>query len=97
MEEEGGAAWADQAAHKLLLLAFMGKIGHKQGVVARGCVLPALLAPGEGRAPGRWDELAPAAFTAAPLHTSSRAVFGTRRRKENKSEEMHLSSLFLGI
>lgn len=35
MEEEGGAAWADQAAHKLLFMAFMGKIGRKQGVVAR--------------------------------------------------------------
>lgn len=35
MEEEGGAAWADQAAHKLLFMAFMGKIGREQGVVAR--------------------------------------------------------------
>lgn len=52
VEEEQSAAWADQAAHKLLLLAFGGQIGHKQGVVARGpCargVLPVLLAPGEG-------------------------------------------------
>lgn len=30
----------------------------------------------------RWDELALAAFTTAPLHASSRAVFGTRQRKE---------------
>lgn len=34
MEEEGDAAWPDQAAYKLLLLDFMGKICHKQGIVA---------------------------------------------------------------
>lgn len=73
MEEEGSAACADQAAHKLLLLAFSREIGHKQGVVARRpcarSVLPVLLALGEGR---------------APPHASFRVVFGTRRTKKKQ-------------